>query len=1131
MKYFNKIVSIALLLTLVFPMTMSLAVSDSDLLNSINQIEYSEEFENWLNLSDEEKENSIVPRMYDIPNVMKEFTNPIKVTQLVGNSQIERYSLEDEIPENVVVRNQDKTNLCWAFSSIGSLESTLGLSNYKNGLLTKSYDFSERHMDYATRREFKNGQINPNGSNRNNATGGTYAFANSYLTNGFGPIDEKEMPFDNNSGLIDIDEIKNKKVVAEVTSTVEFPQFRNGDSIEKYRNMMKNHIKEYGAIQCMIHGASPFSEYCNNDTGAIYCDSKVNCPIDHGVIIIGWDDNYPVSNFPEKHRPKNNGAWIIKNSWGEEIEVSLKEMKEILFKDFKTQLESQGYNSPEEVPDSLATTAFKESGFEIRNNTAYKNVGDNGKMYISYEDVNIYSALIAFKKVAEGISYDHIYAYDKQHAALVLPLNVNAAYIGQIFEKETSGTEYLTKIGLTCPEVTDVKVYINKNEGNVDINNMEEVNTKYGPMVTLDPGYNVIEFKEPIEINSDRFAITLELRGHRVNYFNIAVEGKYDSVEMLKYVETESGKCFWTLPGDPVEQNTWIDLSELNTFSGGKLPNCDSTIKAYTVENIKELKIEKLEIGSIPDKITYTEGEDFNSEGLKIYAVFEDGSRKEITDYTIENGESLKPGQDSVIVKYKDHQCEVSIKVKQNNVEPEVKGLFIKQAPNKVVYDEGEDFDSTGMIVELVHSDDSKETVTDYTISDGKNLKSNQIFVTIEYKGFIAKQRIEVKHKENPNKPEHKDPVVTKIEVVTEPDKTKYVEGEDFNSKGMKVEVVYDDGTRKEITDYKVKDGKELNKTQTYVIIEYNGYVYKQPITVSEKEIEKEPVLTKIQITKEPTKLKYVEGEDFDPKGMKVEAVFDNGTRKEITDYKIQYGEKLKLNQTYVTIEYKGVSCKQFISVEAKIKPDDVTPEKPQEDLKPETSKVNNIRAEARDVSIFSKNQEKPYMTMNMTVPGIERPTINDSMNYYYFLSGKRTESNITEWEEIKENQTELDKLSFKIDTRDINYFNEIANEDDLYLYIKEVATKGENRKQLIIKAIPVKIISTGKIEVDTGNDNSNKPENKPSENNNNNNNKDDTISNNRIPNAGKTFAVITLVGAATAAGLFFYIKYKRMDF
>ena len=36
----------------------------------------------------------------------------------------------------------------------------------------------------------------------------------------------------------------------------------------------------------------------------------------HAVTIVGWDDNYPKENFLADHMPPENGAWLVKNSWG-----------------------------------------------------------------------------------------------------------------------------------------------------------------------------------------------------------------------------------------------------------------------------------------------------------------------------------------------------------------------------------------------------------------------------------------------------------------------------------------------------------------------------------------------------------------------------------------------------------------------------------------------------------------------------------------------------------------------------------------------------------------------------------------------------------------------------------------------
>ena len=36
----------------------------------------------------------------------------------------------------------------------------------------------------------------------------------------------------------------------------------------------------------------------------------------HAVTIIGWDDSYPKENFISEHMPPDDGAWLVKNSWG-----------------------------------------------------------------------------------------------------------------------------------------------------------------------------------------------------------------------------------------------------------------------------------------------------------------------------------------------------------------------------------------------------------------------------------------------------------------------------------------------------------------------------------------------------------------------------------------------------------------------------------------------------------------------------------------------------------------------------------------------------------------------------------------------------------------------------------------------
>lgn len=55
----------------------------------------------------------------------------------------------------------------------------------------------------------------------------------------------------------------------------------------------------------------------NGETGAQYTFYPADS--NHEVLIVGYDDNYSKDNFVEKHKPPFDGAWIIKNSWGEGV--------------------------------------------------------------------------------------------------------------------------------------------------------------------------------------------------------------------------------------------------------------------------------------------------------------------------------------------------------------------------------------------------------------------------------------------------------------------------------------------------------------------------------------------------------------------------------------------------------------------------------------------------------------------------------------------------------------------------------------------------------------------------------------------------------------------------------------------
>lgn len=77
----------------------------------------------------------------------------------------------------------------------------------------------------------------------------------------------------------------------------------------------------------------------------------------------------------------------------------------------------------------------------------------------------------------------------------------------------------------------------------------------------------------------------------------------------------------------------------------------------------------------------------------------------------------------------------------------------------------------------------------------------------------------------------------------------------------------------------------------------------------------------RIEITTQPAKTEYMAGDKFDPKGMVVTAVYEDGTSEPITNYIIFRGDKLVQGQADVTIQYddgsanSGIKVKQTITV------------------------------------------------------------------------------------------------------------------------------------------------------------------------------------------------------------------------
>ncbi len=508
--------------------------------------EVSEEYKIWEKLPEQERNRTIQPK-----NINIDFKQTVKRSRynmlLRENATQSSYNLRTVIPK-IEVRDQRTTSLCWAFSFSSAIETTLAKRTNRDSKI-----YSAAHIEYRATQMF----------NRNLNDGGNGTMAVAYAVAGHGPVLEEEFPFSsvynendnniNNAYLVPIEEVNlEKNVSAKIEETTTFPniykKYENGitkyykdksylneyteEELQAVRKLLKDHIQNYGALTAGLYSdlkvdtEGNYSSDYFNSTNSAYAYLATAQNANHAVTIVGWDDNYGIENFNESFRPANPGAYIVLNSYGE---------------------------------------AF----------------GEDGYMYVSYEDANIETNLLGINLVQEieEKPYDKIYQYDELGVNQGIGNNSTSIWGANVFTRDISTIndkeEYINEIGIQLISTQGIEIYLNP-----DNDNFSESILVATPGA-LEAGYHTIKLPSPIKLTGEKFIVS-------VKYIN--TEGAQVPIETnlkesgLTYVDNiydtataNLGESFISVDG-----TTWQELNGIEIENAVTLKNTNACIKAFT---------------------------------------------------------------------------------------------------------------------------------------------------------------------------------------------------------------------------------------------------------------------------------------------------------------------------------------------------------------------------------------------------------------------------------------------------------------------------------------------------------------------------------------------------------------------
>jgi len=479
----------------------------------LRDCEYTNEYKEWLSLNEKERKNTVEPTMCK-NDIKDKFT-------LVGGAipSLNSVSIDDSVFDLrdygavTTVKNQKETDTCWAFATNASIESNL-LVNGKG-----TYDLSEAHLELATQNTYNYNRLT---FNRKISAGGNYYLSSAYLRNGWGPVLESTLSLaelENHLAkkeLVSEDKVINNSALLNVNSITMLGGTEGTCSSDTIKDI-KEYLITNGALAAQTYYGTTSSfnlyQYYNGESYQDLDDNTIsaNQKANHGITIIGWDDTISKESFLSETKPTRDGAFIIKNSYGEYQEIGLSEYKNEIYNKFTEKFNEYGIYSADDIPDDIiinfvaTINNVEKAQIEIQGDTIRVYVGNLGYQYISYDDIYICNSVVGFFDVDNNVS-DHVYGYDDLGFNGAVTFSSDTAYLASVFTKKSNDPEELTKINIYFQHIGQKYEIYFANGDTKQLSAMDLVATGTSDFV----GYKTILINNKI-ITDDKYSIVIKL--------------------------------------------------------------------------------------------------------------------------------------------------------------------------------------------------------------------------------------------------------------------------------------------------------------------------------------------------------------------------------------------------------------------------------------------------------------------------------------------------------------------------------------------------------------------------------------------------------------------------------------------